>query len=123
MRSLDARRKLDAHDDFSLLRDRSCIDCRWATPFDVVYACYALAIIVTLVPGLMSIMVMRVDPRQIEAKGRFDIRRMKMGLRWIFQDRPMREDALAGWLRQLCRWLILLGILDAIAIAALVAMD
>jgi hypothetical protein len=87
------------------------------------WAAFVLAIIVTLVPGLISIMVARVDPRQVEATGRFDLRRIKMGLRWIFQDRPMRKDAVAAALRQLCRWLILIGILDAIVIASLMALQ
>jgi hypothetical protein len=85
------------------------------------WAAYALAIIVTVVPGLMSIMVMRVDPRQVEATGRFDVRRMKMGLRFIFQDRPMREDRVANALRWVCRWLLLIGILDALAIVGMMA--
>lgn len=86
------------------------------------WTAFVLAVIVILVPDLMGIMVMRADPRQIEATSRFDIRRMKMGLRWIFQDRPMRKDMVAVWLRQVCRWLILIGILDVLAIAALMAL-
>jgi len=83
------------------------------------WAAMLLAVIVILVPDLVGIMVMRADPRQVEATSRFDIRRMKMGLRWIFQDRPMRADAVAGWLRHVCRWLILMGILDALVIAGM----
>lgn len=86
------------------------------------WAAFILAIIASLVPSLMNAMVLRVDPRQMEAQGRFDTRRIKMGLRWIFQDRPMRNDAIATVLRQLCRWLILIGILDALAIVGLMAM-
>jgi hypothetical protein len=85
------------------------------------WAAMILAAIVILVPDLMGMMVMRADPRQIEATTRFDIRRMKMGLRWIFQDRPMRDDALAAGLRVLCRMLILIGALDALAIVGLMA--
>lgn len=83
------------------------------------WAALGLAVIVILVPDLAGVMVMRADPRQIEATGRFDVRRLKMGLRWIFQDRSIPKDAIASVLRQVCRWLIFLGILDLLAIVAL----
>lgn len=45
-----------------------------------------------------------------------------MGLRFIFQDRPMRDDRVANALRWVCRWVLLIGILDALAIVGMMAL-